>query len=62
MQVAVVYFRAGYAPKDYPTASEWTARLNIERSRAIKCPDIADQLSGTKKIQQVLADRQVLKQ
>ncbi len=58
----MVYFRAGYSPKDYPSADEWTARLNIERSRAIKSPTIADHLSGSKKIQQVLGTHDVLKQ
>ncbi|KAI3470655.1 hypothetical protein Pfo_027318 [Paulownia fortunei] len=53
--VAVVYFRAGYAPTDYPSESEWSARLLIEQSCAIKCPSIAYHLAGTKKIQQELA-------
>lgn len=34
---------------------EWSARLDIERSKAIKCPSIHYQLAGTKKIQQELA-------
>ncbi|KAL0452091.1 UNVERIFIED_CONTAM: Glutathione synthetase, chloroplastic [Sesamum latifolium] len=53
--VAVVYFRAGYAPTDYPSESEWSARLLIEQSYAVKCPSIAYHLVGTKKIQQELA-------
>ncbi|KAG6402182.1 hypothetical protein SASPL_139057 [Salvia splendens] len=53
--VAVSYFRAGYAPTDYPSESEWSARLLIEQSCAIKCPSIAYHLAGTKKIQQELA-------
>lgn len=53
--VAVSYLRAGYAPTDYPSESEWSARLLIEQSRAIKCPSIAYHLAGTKKIQQELA-------
>ncbi|KAL3652016.1 Glutathione synthetase [Castilleja foliolosa] len=53
--VSVVYFRAGYAPTDYPSESEWSARLLIEQSCAIKCPSIAYHLAGTKKIQQELA-------
>ena len=57
----MVYFRAGYTPRDYPGAAEWTARLDIERSRAIKSPSIADHLSGSKKIQQVLGQADVLK-
>lgn len=54
-EVAVVYYRAGYTPVDYPDESCWTARLTIERSRAVKCPSAAYHLTGTKKVQQVLA-------
>ncbi|EMS50876.1 Glutathione synthetase, chloroplastic [Triticum urartu] len=58
--VAVVYFRAGYSPADYPSEAEWRARLLIERSSSIKCPSIAHHLVGTKKIQQELAKEKVL--
>ncbi|KVI08510.1 ATP-grasp fold, subdomain 2 [Cynara cardunculus var. scolymus] len=58
--VAVVYFRAGYAPTDYPSESEWRARLLMEESSAIKCPSIAYHLTGTKKIQQELAKPNIL--
>lgn len=34
---------------------EWTIRLDLERSKAIKCPTVHYQLAGTKKIQQELA-------
>ena len=54
-EVAVVYFRAGYGPQDYPDAPAWEARLHIERSHAIKCPTVLTQLAGAKKVQQVLA-------
>ena len=54
-EVAVVYFRAGYGPGDYPDAKAWEARLQIERSNAIKCPSVLTQLAGAKKVQQVLA-------
>ncbi|KAJ5038369.1 uncharacterized protein L3040_007233 [Drepanopeziza brunnea f. sp. 'multigermtubi'] len=54
-EVAVVYFRAGYGPGDYPDESAWKARLQMERSNAIKCPTILTQLAGAKKVQQVLA-------
>ncbi|RDL40635.1 Glutathione synthetase [Venustampulla echinocandica] len=54
-EVAVVYFRAGYGPQDYPSPDAWKARLQIERSNAIKCPSILTQLAGAKKVQQVLA-------
>lgn len=54
-EVAVVYFRAGYTPDDYPSEIEWEARALIERSLAIKCPSVAYQLVGAKKVQQALA-------
>jgi len=58
--VAIMYFRAGYAPDDYPTEKEWGARLLLERSTAIKCPSIQYHLAGSKKIQQVLANPGIL--
>ncbi|KZF22249.1 glutathione synthetase-like protein [Xylona heveae TC161] len=54
-EVSVVYFRAGYALSDYPDETAWTARHQVERSCAIKCPTILTHLAGSKKIQQVLA-------
>lgn len=54
-EISVAYYRAGYTPNDYPSDIEWQARLKIERSKAVKCPNIAYHLSGTKKIQQMLA-------
>ncbi|XP_038659610.1 glutathione synthetase [Scyliorhinus canicula] len=54
-EIAVAYFRTGYNPEDYHNDDCWVARLLIERSKAIKCPDIATHLVGTKKIQQELA-------
>eukprot|EP00795_Rhopilema_esculentum_P001521 gene1521-15967_t len=54
-EVAVAYFRAGYTPNDYITENCWKARLLIERSKAIKSPNIAAHLVGSKKIQQVLS-------
>ncbi|KAG6585763.1 Glutathione synthetase, chloroplastic, partial [Cucurbita argyrosperma subsp. sororia] len=58
--VAVVYFRAGYTPIDYPSETEWAARLLVEQSSAVKCPSISYHLAGTKKIQQELAKPNVL--
>ncbi|KAG8963865.1 hypothetical protein FRC03_002484 [Tulasnella sp. 419] len=60
LEVSVVYYRAGYTPDDYPTPEYYETRFNIERSRAIKCPTIALQLAGGKKIQQVLTNPGVL--
>jgi glutathione synthetase len=54
-EIAVAYYRAGYTPTDYPSEAEWEARLKVERSVAIKCPNIAYHLAGTKKMQQVWA-------
>ncbi|KAI8142421.1 glutathione synthase [Fennellomyces sp. T-0311] len=54
-EIAVTYFRAGYDPSDYPSHKEWDARLKIERSLSIKCPTVAYQLVGAKKVQQLLA-------
>lgn len=54
-EVAVIYFRNGYMPNNYKSEESWEARLMIERSRAVKCPDISTHLVGTKKVQQQLA-------
>ncbi|XP_056637049.1 glutathione synthetase-like [Diorhabda sublineata] len=53
--VGVVYFRTGYEPSQYPTENEWSARLLLERSKAIKCPNLQYHLAGTKKVQQELS-------
>ncbi|XP_047310495.1 glutathione synthetase, chloroplastic [Impatiens glandulifera] len=58
--ISVIYFRAGYAPTDYPSESEWKARLLMEQSSAIKCPSVSYHLAGTKKVQQELAKPGVL--
>lgn len=60
MEVAVVYFRHGYVPQQYKSQQEWDMRLMLERSHAIKCPDIGTHLAGTKKVQQELARPGVL--
>lgn len=63
-EVGVVYFRAGYAPEDMMDAgpSPWECRELIEKSTAIKCPTMAMQLAGCKKVQQVLAEPGVLEE
>ena len=58
--VAIAYFRAGYTPRDFPSELEWNARELIEKSMAIKCPNAAYHLVGTKKMQQVLANPYIL--
>ena len=58
-----MYYRAGYAPTDYPDGQdgiEWQARLTLETSRAAKCPSLGYHLAGTKKVQQELARPGVL--
>ncbi|KAJ2335820.1 Glutathione synthetase [Coemansia sp. RSA 2681] len=54
-EVAVAYYRSGYAPTDFPGEKEWDGRWLVERSRAISVPNLAYHLAGCKKIQQVLA-------
>ncbi|XP_066558539.1 glutathione synthetase isoform X1 [Amia ocellicauda] len=58
-EVAIVYFRSGLMPQDY-TEQGWEARLMMERSRAVKCPDISTHLAGTKKVQQEMSRPGVL--
>lgn len=57
-EIALVYYRAGYAPTDYPSGesgAEWRARELLENSRATKAPSLGYHLAGTKKVQQALA-------
>lgn len=62
IEISVVYFRSGYGPDDYTSQDAWDVRLMLERSHAIKCPSVALQLAGSKKVQQVLAEPNVLEQ
>ncbi|KAF8511005.1 hypothetical protein BU17DRAFT_77590 [Hysterangium stoloniferum] len=55
IEISVVYFRAGYAPTDYPTPDHYNTRFKLNSSRAIQCPSIALQLAGGKKVQEVLS-------
>ncbi|TIA92334.1 hypothetical protein E3P99_00619 [Wallemia hederae] len=60
IEISVVYYRSGYSPDDYKSQSDWDIRRMIEVSLAIKCPTLALQLVGCKKVQQVLVDDAVL--
>jgi hypothetical protein len=60
IEISTVHFRAGYTPKDFPTPTHYSTRFLLEKSRAIKCPSIALQRAGAKKVQQVLTDPGVL--
>ncbi|RKP09100.1 glutathione synthase [Thamnocephalis sphaerospora] len=57
LDISVVYYRAGYGPEDYHSAKAGKdGGSHILPSRAVKCPSIAYQLVGAKKMQQVLAE------
>lgn len=56
IEVSTIYYRSGYAPGDYTSEAHWDLRLKLERSAAIKCPTVALQLAGAKKVQQVLSE------
>jgi glutathione synthase len=60
--IALCYFRVGYDPSQYssPQGHEWNARLKMERSSAIKCPDVSMHLCTAKSIQQKLTEPGVL--
>ena len=58
--VAVTYYRAGYTPDDFPVQEAFKGRQLIEASSTIQVPDLAMQLSGMKKIQQVLTKQEYL--
>ncbi|EAW12571.1 glutathione synthase [Aspergillus clavatus NRRL 1] len=55
-EVTTVYLRCFYAPTDYTSERDWEARTQLERSAAIKCPTVLNQLAGCKIVQQVLAE------
>lgn len=59
-EVSIVYYRAGYAPEHFKTNEEWESLLRIELSKAIKCPTIGTFLSGMKKFQEFLVNRENL--
>lgn len=61
VEVAVVYFRAGYTPEEYgEDREEFRIRVLMEKSKAFVCPTFALQLAGAKKVQQVLTEPGVL--
>ena len=47
-------------PHEYPTPGHYDTRFLLESSKAIKCPTIALQLAGGKKVQEVLTQPGVL--
>lgn len=62
-EISVVYYRSGYSPGDYEKEPElsWAARVILEKSSAVKCPSLLTQLSGSKKIQQILTSAETIK-
>lgn len=60
-EVSVVYYRSGYAPTDYYNDQIWDSRLYLEKTLAIKCPSVLTQLSGAKKVQQLLTQQDIVK-
>ncbi|CCC71712.1 hypothetical protein NCAS_0I00440 [Naumovozyma castellii] len=59
-EVGLVYYRTGYTTSDYEIEKDWDARFFLEKSYAIKAPDLMTQLSGAKKVQQLLTDDTIL--
>ena len=59
-KVAITYYRAGYTPEDFNTSGAIKGRQLIEASSTIQVPDLAMQLAGMKKIQQVLTRPEIL--
>ncbi|KAE8142228.1 hypothetical protein BDV38DRAFT_151972 [Aspergillus pseudotamarii] len=55
-EVTTTYLRCFYAPSDFKSERDWEARTHVERSAAIKCPTVLNQLAGCKIVQQVLAE------
>jgi glutathione synthetase len=54
MEVSVVYFRSAFEAHEYHHVGRM-ARLHLERSRAIKCPNLLGHLCTFKKVQQALS-------
>lgn len=54
-EVALFYFRDGYIPINYDTVpGSWELRETIEKSQAIKCPDVYTQITNFKYIQYLI--------
>lgn len=59
-EVSVVYYRSAYGPQEFVEFPEaWECRTQLETSLAIKCPSLLVQLSGAKKVQQLLTNDEV---
>ncbi|MBW0462859.1 hypothetical protein O181_002574 [Austropuccinia psidii MF-1] len=60
VEVSVVYYRSMYGPEDFLSENDWNGRYQLERSRAINCPNLSTQLVGCKKFQQVITEQDFL--
>ena len=58
--VAITYYRAGYTPNDFKETRAIKGRQLIEASSTIQVPNLSLQLSGMKKIQQVLTKPEII--
>lgn len=59
--IAVCYYRSCYTPNDFTSQSDVDIVTSLELAHCVKCPTVGHHLAGTKKIQQVLTDIDVLK-
>lgn len=59
-EVSVVYYRSAYGPAEFAEETAWDCRVQLESTLAIKCPSLTVQLSGAKKIQQLLTEPTVI--
>ena len=58
---AITYFRAGYRPDELESKIARQGRQLISQSMTVSVPDLATHLAGTKKIQQVLTNPEILR-
>ncbi|ODQ44545.1 hypothetical protein PICMEDRAFT_36670 [Pichia membranifaciens NRRL Y-2026] len=61
-EVSVVYYRSAYGPSEFEMPETWKSRTTLECTLAVKCPSLLTQLSGSKKVQQLLTSKTVLAQ
>lgn len=59
-EVSVVYYRSAYGPSEFSQPETWDCRITLESTLSIKCPSLLTQLSGSKKIQQLLTKKEIL--
>jgi glutathione synthase len=54
-EVSLFYYRDGYIPENYSMVpGSWELRERIEKSSAIKCPDVFTQITNLKFIQYLI--------